>query len=116
MVSIALDIEIQKDVFLLFSSVAPMLLSQQCAGRVLKKTHHLSYSVYKHEAIDVADSSSMQDACYMNFVMDLAHRGSVVGHQSTESEGMRFYSWWGLRISSLLRSWQDEKHVSQKIK
>ena len=27
------------------------------------KTYHLSYSIYKHEAIDNADPSSMQDAC-----------------------------------------------------
>ena len=25
----------------------------------------LSYSIYKHDAIDIADPSSMQDACYM---------------------------------------------------
>ena len=38
------------------------------------KTCHLSYSIYKHDAIDIADHSSMQDACQMNFVIDLAHR------------------------------------------
>ena len=31
-------------------------------------------SIYKHYAIDIADPSSMQDACHMNFVIDLAHR------------------------------------------
>ena len=36
------------------------------------KTFHLSYSIYKHDAID-AGPSSMQDACHMNFVIDLAH-------------------------------------------
>ena len=29
--------------------------------------------IYKHDAIDIADPSSMQDACHMNFVRDLAH-------------------------------------------
>ena len=32
----------------------------------------------KHYAIDIADPSSMQDACHMNFVIDLAHRGVSV--------------------------------------
>ena len=36
---------------------------------------------------DIADYGSMQDACHMNFVIDLVHRGSVVEHRSTESEG-----------------------------
>ena len=29
------------------------------------KTKHLSYSIYKHDAIDIADPSIMQDACYI---------------------------------------------------
>ena len=29
------------------------------------KTYYLSYSIYKHDAIDITDPSSMQDACYM---------------------------------------------------
>ena len=37
------------------------------------KTFHLSYSIYKHDAIDIADPSSMQDAYHMNFVIDLAN-------------------------------------------
>ena len=31
-----------------------------------------SYSIYKHDAIDIADPSSMQDVCHMNFVIDCA--------------------------------------------
>ena len=31
-------------------------------------------SIYKHYAIDIADPSSMQDMCHMDFVTDLAHR------------------------------------------
>ena len=40
---------------------------------VLKIYHH-SLSVYKHDAIDNADPSSMQEACHMDYVIDLAHR------------------------------------------
>ena len=32
----------------------------------------------KHYAIDIADPSSMQDACDKNFVIDLAHRSVFV--------------------------------------
>ena len=42
---------------------------------------------FKHDAIDIADPSSMQDACHMNFVIDLAHLrvcGSVVEHGNAE--------------------------------
>ena len=53
----------------------------------------------------IADLSSMQDACHMNFVIDLAHRRVSVAqsleHRSAESEGLRFDSSWGLRIFSL---------------
>ena len=37
------------------------------------KTHHLSYSISKHDAIDTADPSCMQDAYHTNFVIDLAN-------------------------------------------
>ena len=35
-------------------------------------------SIYKHYAIDIADPNSMQDACHINFVIDLAHLGVSV--------------------------------------
>ena len=35
-------------------------------------------SIYKHYAIDITDTSSMEDACQMNFVRELAHRGVSV--------------------------------------
>ena len=35
-------------------------------------------SIYKQHAVDIADPSSMQDACRMNFVIDLTHRGLSV--------------------------------------
>ena len=69
---------------------------------------------YKHYAIDIADPSSMHDACHMNFVIDLAHRslcGSVVEHRSVESEGLRFGSSWGLRIFSLSYARDKTKNI-----
>ena len=58
------------------------------------KTYHFSYSIYKHDAMDIADPSSLQDT------YDLCNRphspqclcGSVVEHQNTQSKGMRFDS------------------------
>ena len=52
-------------------------------GKELKKdVFHLVTNVgqriYKHYAIDIVDPSSMQDACHMNFVIDLAHHGVSV--------------------------------------
>ena len=44
-------------------------------------------------AMDITDPSSMQNACHINFVIDLAHRRvSVVEHRSVESEGLRLDS------------------------
>ena len=37
------------------------------------KTDRLFYSIYKLDTIDIADPSSMLEACHMNFVIDLAH-------------------------------------------
>ena len=39
---------------------------------------HFSYPIYKHDAMDIADSSSLQDMCHMNFVIDLAHHSVSV--------------------------------------
>ena len=56
------------------------------------KTYYLSYSIKKHDIINMADPSSMQECVsYMNLVMSLAHHslcGSVVEHQSADSEGL----------------------------
>ena len=35
-------------------------------------------SINKHYTINIADPSSMHDACHMNFVIDLPHRGVSV--------------------------------------
>ena len=49
------------------------------------KTSHLSYSIYRHDAINIADPSSMQDACHLNSVIDLAHsRASKRGIRRSE--------------------------------
>ena len=40
----------------------------------------IDYSIYKHNAIDIADPSSMQDLCNMNFIIDLVHRSIFVAH------------------------------------
>ena len=39
---------------------------------------NLSYFYNKHYASDIADPSSMQDTCHMNFVIDLTHCGVSV--------------------------------------
>ena len=44
------------------------------------KAYHISYSNNKHDAIDVANPSSMQDACHMNFVIDFANRRISLAH------------------------------------
>ena len=54
MVSFELGKEIKKDVFSVLSRAWD--------------------SFYKNYAIDIADPSSMQDACHMNLVIHLAHR------------------------------------------
>ena len=51
--------------------------------------------------------SSMQDACHMNFVIDLAHRGVSVA-QSAESEDLRFNSSRVLRIFFRVRRFVSE--------
>ena len=58
MVSFELGKEIKKDVFNIVTNVGQR--------------------IYKHYAIDIADPSSMQDACHVNFVIDLAHHGVSV--------------------------------------
>ena len=33
----------------------------------------MNYSIYKLDTIDIADPSSMLEACHMNFLIDLPH-------------------------------------------
>ena len=68
----------------------------------------------KHDAIDVADPSSLQDACHMNFAIDLAHCilcSSVVEHRSAESVGLRFDSLWKVRNVSLSHARDKTKKI-----
>ena len=58
MVSFELGKELKKDVFHLVTN----------AGQ----------RFYKHYAIDIADPGSIQDACHMKFLIDLAHNGVSV--------------------------------------
>ena len=57
--------------------------------------------MYKHDSIDITDPCSMQDACQINLVIDLAHRRVPVTqwyeHRSAESDGLRFDSSWGVK-------------------
>ena len=75
-------------------------------------------SIYKLYAIDIANPRSMQDACHMNFVIDLAQRRVSVAqwleHPSAESEGLRFDSSWGLRIFSLSHARDKTKNIFLK--
>ena len=71
-------------------------LTWQLLGEVTIAQYNLIRSLtYKHDAIDVVHPSSMQDACHMNFIIDLAHgRVSVAQWQSIEAQGLRFdFSW-----------------------
>ena len=62
--------------------------------------------------LNLINLSSVQDACHMNFIIDLAHHGvSVVEHRSTESESLRFDSSWGLRIFSLSHTYHQTKNI-----
>ena len=63
MVSFELSKEMEKDVLCLVTSVGQ------------RKKNSESPWGDKHYAIDVADPSSMQDTCHMNFIIDLAHCG-----------------------------------------
>ena len=59
MVNFELGKEIKKDVFRLVTSMGQ------------KKKNSESQ---KHYTINIADPSSMQNACHTNFIIDLAHR------------------------------------------
>ena len=52
--------------------------------------------MYKHDSNDIADPCSMQDACQIDLVIDLAHRRVPVTqwyeHRNAESDGLRFDS------------------------
>ena len=62
---------------------------------ILHTVRITSIYIQKYHAIDIADPSSMQDACHLNFVIDLAHRRVLwlSGRASERNfEGLRFDS------------------------
>ena len=69
---------------------------------------------YKYDATDIADLSSLLDACHIDFVIDLTHRScccSVVEHRSTKSEDLMFDSSLELRIFSLSHARDKTKNI-----
>ena len=110
--------------FFIFFHLGPMLVTRWKTSFFIslpssKLTISL-ISIYKHNAIDIADPSSMQDTCHTNFVIDLAHRGvSVARCRASEHriQSLRFDSSWGLRIFFFFFSFVphlcwNEKHLS----
>ena len=82
-------------------------------------TYHLSYYIHKYGAIDIADPSSIQDACHMNFVVDFI---GTVESLTVESPWLSSRATkrgiWRSEIRFLMgtqnfsfvpRSWQDAK-------
>ena len=67
------------------------------------KENSESYSIYKHDAVNIADPSSKQDACHA------LRLWLSVGHWTPESEGIRFNSTLGFRIFSLSHACDRQK-------
>ena len=70
-------------------SIQKIKVKQNCYQGVkfINRIGEMVIFFFKYDAIDIADPSSMQDACHMNFVIDLAHLrvcGSVVEHGNAE--------------------------------
>ena len=68
--------------FFIFFSLGPMLVTRRKTSFFIslpssKLTISL-ISIFKHYANNIADPSSMLDACHMNFVIDLTHHGVSV--------------------------------------
>ena len=90
MVRFQLGKELRKMFFRLVTSVGQRkkILSPHVSSSFLilyraKNLPSLLFLSKNNYAIDIVDPSSMQDACHMNFVIDLAHRGvSVAQWQS----------------------------------
>ena len=110
--------------FFIFFSLGPMLVTRQKTSFFIslpssKLTISLIF-IYKHNAIDIADPSSMLDACHTNFVIDLAHRGVSVArcraseHRIRRSE-VRFLmgtqNFFFFFFSFVPHLCQDEKHL-----
>ena len=76
---------------------------------------HLSCSIYKHDAINIADPNSMQDMCHMNFVIDLAHWSLWLNGRALEQGIQRSDVWFLMgnqNVFFVSCFWQDKKHLS----
>ena len=62
-----------KDHLQSFTWVAWLCSYLSHAHEMTKNIFLYSYSIYKHDAIDVADPNNMQGGCHVNFVIDLGH-------------------------------------------
>ena len=110
--------------FFIFFHPGPMLVTRQKTYFFISlpssKLTISPISIYKHNAIDIADPSSMLDACHTNFVIDLAHRGVSVArcraseHRIRRSEvrflmgTQNFFFFFFSFVPHLCR---DEKHL-----
>ena len=80
------------------------------------KTSHLSYSIYKHDANDIAYPSSNHR---MRVIYELRNGpcspstlcGSAEEHRSAKSDGLKSDSSWGLRIVSLSHAREKTKNI-----
>ena len=73
------------------------------------KTNHLSYSIYKHNTIEIADPRSMQGKLHKRPHSPQSLCVSVVEHDRVQiPESLRFNSSWEFRIFSL-------SHAHEKI-
>ena len=79
----------------------------------------MTHTIFKHDAIDIADPSSMQEVCHMNFVnrprSPWSLYGSKVEYRSVDPEGLRFDSSWGLGMFSLSQTRDKTKKTSFPI-
>ena len=79
-------------------------------------TSHLSYSIYKHDANDIAYPSSNHR---MRVIYELRNGpcspstlcGSAEDHRSVKSDGLKSDSSWGLRIVSLSHAREKTKDI-----
>ena len=77
--------------------------------------YEVQWHVTKHDAKDVADPSSMQDACQMTFIMGLTHhRVSAAQWKSIRARNPKVWGTIPHKDSEFFlvpRSWQDEKNI-----
>ena len=114
--------------FFIFFSLGPMLVTRQKTSFFISlpssKLTISPISIYKHNAIDIADPSSMLDACHTNFVIDLAHRGVSVArcraseHRIRRSEvrflmgTQNFFFFFFFICPTLVSRWKTSSSIS----